>query len=99
MPWGASRNTGRPGCPAERAKRANRRHRAEGSLVHHRAEPDPSHQPSEGAPVSGHLIAVDLPGGPAFVDALRDGWDGGDAVLPVDQRLPHAAKAALLATM
>jgi o-succinylbenzoate---CoA ligase len=49
--------------------------------------------------VSGHLVAVDLPGGPAFVDALRDAWDGGDAVLPVDQRLPHATKAALLATM
>jgi O-succinylbenzoic acid--CoA ligase len=49
--------------------------------------------------VTGRLVAIDLPGGPAFVDALRDVWDGGDAALPLDQRLPDAAKAAVLATM
>lgn len=43
------------------------------------------------------LVAIDLPGGPSFVDALRRVWDDGDAVLPVDQRLPPPAKAALLA--
>src|SRR4051812_7790261 len=53
----------------------------------------------DGAPVSGHLVAVDLPGGSAFVDALRDVWDAGNAAFPVDQRLPHGAKAALLASM
>jgi O-succinylbenzoic acid--CoA ligase len=42
-----------------------------------------------------HLVALDLPGGPAFVDALRRAWDDGDAVLPVDRRLPAPARAAL----
>ena len=42
------------------------------------------------------LVAVDLAGGPAFVDALVRAWDDGDAVLPVDQRLPAPSKAALL---
>lgn len=46
-----------------------------------------------------HLVAIDLPGGPAFVDELRRAWDLGDAVLPVDRRLPPPAKAALLAAM
>jgi O-succinylbenzoic acid--CoA ligase len=49
--------------------------------------------------VTGRLVAIDLPGGPAFVDALRDVWDRGDAAFPVDQRLPHPSKAALLAAM
>jgi o-succinylbenzoate---CoA ligase len=49
--------------------------------------------------MSGRLVALDLPGGYPFVDALRDVWDGGDAAFPVDQRLPHGAKAALLAAM
>ncbi len=43
-----------------------------------------------------HLVAIDLPGGPAFVDALRREWDDGNAVLPVDRRLPAPARAALL---
>ena len=42
------------------------------------------------------LVAVDLPGGPAFVDALRRAWDDGDAVLPVDRRLPPAARERVL---
>lgn len=42
------------------------------------------------------LIALDLPGGPAFVDALRRVWDEGDAVVPIDPRLPAPARAALL---
>lgn len=45
------------------------------------------------------LVAIDLPGGPAFADAVRRTWDTGDAVLPVDQRLPPPARAALLAAM
>jgi O-succinylbenzoic acid--CoA ligase len=45
------------------------------------------------------LVALDLPGGPAFVEALRRAWDGGDAVLPVDQRLPTPAKQQLLEAM
>ncbi|HQZ34511.1 MAG TPA: AMP-binding protein [Ilumatobacteraceae bacterium] len=46
-----------------------------------------------------HLVAIDLPGGPSFVDALRREWDAGNAVLPVDRRLPGAARSALLAAM
>ena len=34
------------------------------------------------------LIAIDLPGGPDFVDALQRIWDAGDAAFPVDRRLP-----------
>ncbi|MBA3281243.1 MAG: AMP-binding protein [Acidimicrobiia bacterium] len=43
------------------------------------------------------LVAIDVEGGPAFVDALRRAWDDGDAVLPVDQRLPPPARKSLLA--
>lgn len=42
------------------------------------------------------LVAVDLPAGQAFVDALRRIWDAGDAVLPVDPRLPRPAVDQLL---
>jgi o-succinylbenzoate---CoA ligase len=45
------------------------------------------------------LIAIDLPGGPGFVDELQRAWDAGDAVFPVDQRLPAAAKRELCAAM
>ncbi len=37
------------------------------------------------------LVALDLPAGPGFVDALRAAWDAGDAVLPIDPRLPGPA--------
>ncbi|MDP1793013.1 MAG: AMP-binding protein [Acidimicrobiales bacterium] len=42
------------------------------------------------------LVAIDADG-PAFVDALRRAWDGGDAVAPIDPRLPTAARDSLLA--
>jgi o-succinylbenzoate---CoA ligase len=42
------------------------------------------------------LVALALPGGSAFVDALRRVWDGGDAAAPVDPRLPAQARAAVL---
>ncbi len=42
------------------------------------------------------LVALAMPGGPAFVDELRRAWDDGDAVLPVDLRLPESARRALL---
>ena len=44
----------------------------------------------------GELVALDLPAGPAFVDALRAIWDAGDAVLPLDRRLPGPATERLL---
>jgi O-succinylbenzoic acid--CoA ligase len=46
-----------------------------------------------------HLVAIDLPGGPEFVTALRREWEAGNAVLPVDRRLPPPARSALLAAM
>ena len=45
------------------------------------------------------LVAIDLPGGPTFVDAVRRAWADGDAVLPIDQRLPAGARTRLLSTM
>ena len=45
------------------------------------------------------LVALDLPAGPGFVDALTRAWDRGDAVLPLDRRLPPPAKAAVLAAL
>src|SRR5665213_895946 len=44
----------------------------------------------------GELVALDLPAGPAFVEALRAIWDAGDAVLPLDRRLPGPAVEHLL---
>ncbi|HVE46523.1 MAG TPA: AMP-binding protein [Acidimicrobiales bacterium] len=45
------------------------------------------------------LVAVDAVPGPAFVDELRRIWDQGDAILPVDPRLPAPARARLLEAM
>jgi O-succinylbenzoic acid--CoA ligase len=45
------------------------------------------------------LVALDLPGGTGFVDALRAVWDTGDAAAPLDPRLPRAARDALLAAL
>ncbi len=42
------------------------------------------------------LVAIDLPGGPQFVDALRSIWDAGNAVAPIDRRLPPPARRRLL---
>jgi len=44
----------------------------------------------------GQLVALDLPAGPAFVDALVAAWDAGHAVLPLDPRLPRPATERLL---
>lgn len=45
------------------------------------------------------LLPVDATPGPAFVNALRRAWDDGDAVLPVDPRLPAPASRALVDAM
>jgi O-succinylbenzoic acid--CoA ligase len=42
------------------------------------------------------LVALALPAGTRFVDELQRAWDDGDAVLPIDTRLPPAAVSALL---
>ena len=45
------------------------------------------------------LIPIRLPGGLPFLYALRRAWDNGDAVLPIDVRLPKRAVDHLLASM
>jgi len=45
------------------------------------------------------LVACLLPGGDRFVEELRRVWDDGDALLPVDRRLPHASQVALIERM
>jgi O-succinylbenzoic acid--CoA ligase len=42
------------------------------------------------------LVALDLPAGQAFVEALQRIWDRGNAVLPLDPRLPRPAVDQLL---
>ena len=42
------------------------------------------------------LVALDLPGGAGFVDALQAIWDTGDAAAPLDPRLPLAARNVML---
>ena len=45
------------------------------------------------------LVGLALPGGPVFVDELRRAWDRGDAVAPVDLRLPPAARDDAIAAI
>jgi o-succinylbenzoate---CoA ligase len=45
------------------------------------------------------LVALDLPAGPRFVDALQSAWDAGHAVLPLDPRLPRPAVQLLVETL
>jgi O-succinylbenzoic acid--CoA ligase len=42
------------------------------------------------------LVAIDLPGGPEFVDVFQQVWADGDAALPLDQRLSDSAKASVI---
>jgi O-succinylbenzoic acid--CoA ligase len=42
------------------------------------------------------LVALDLPGGADFVRALITCWDAGDAVAPIDPRLPDAERRLVL---
>ena len=49
--------------------------------------------------MTGRLIALDLPAGSGFFDSLQRVWDAGDAVFPVERRLPTAATAAVIARM
>jgi O-succinylbenzoic acid--CoA ligase len=45
------------------------------------------------------LVALVMPGGDRFVAELQRAWDDGDAVLPVDTRLPPAMVTGLLEAM
>jgi o-succinylbenzoate---CoA ligase len=46
-----------------------------------------------------NLVALAMPGGPGFVDALQRIWDDGDAVFPIDLRLPKPARDRVLEAM
>jgi O-succinylbenzoic acid--CoA ligase len=45
------------------------------------------------------LVALDMPASQMFVDQVQRAWSNGDAVLPIDQRLPPAGKKLLLDAM
>ena len=45
------------------------------------------------------LVALDQPTDDSWLAALRRIWDRGDAVLPIDQRLPRPARDAVLAAL
>lgn len=45
------------------------------------------------------LVALDMPGNAQFVDAMKGIWNAGDAIFPIDQRLPDTARVALLQAM
>jgi O-succinylbenzoic acid--CoA ligase len=45
------------------------------------------------------LVAVESPGAPTFVDTMLRIWDAGDAVLPVDPRLPAAGLERLYGSL
>lgn len=45
------------------------------------------------------LIALLLPGGPGFVDAVQRAWEDGDAVLPLDPGAPRALLDRLLTSL
>jgi o-succinylbenzoate---CoA ligase len=46
-----------------------------------------------------NLVALAMPGGPGFVDALQRIWADGDAVFPIDLRLPKPACDRVLRAM
>ena len=59
-----------------------------------------THPTSAGSVRAVHrLVALSLGGGDRFVAEMQRAWDAGDAVLPVDQRLPHAAQRSLVERM
>lgn len=42
------------------------------------------------------LVALDMPASVDFANHVRNAWESGDAVFPVDQRLPQSAKESLI---
>ena len=45
------------------------------------------------------LVALDIIPGQFFVDQMKKVWDNGDAILPIDQRLPVFAKQQLISQL
>jgi len=48
---------------------------------------------------SGALVAIDLPGGQAFIDAVQRCWDAGAAVLPLGPSLPRQWRDQLIESL
>jgi O-succinylbenzoic acid--CoA ligase len=42
------------------------------------------------------LVCLDMPCSQTFVDRIKRAWDHGDAIFPLDQRLPQPAREAVL---
>ena len=42
------------------------------------------------------LVALDMPASVDFANHVRKAWESGDAVFPIDQRLPQSAKESLI---
>ena len=47
----------------------------------------------------GRLVALALPGGPSYETAIRRVWDAGDAIAPLDSRLPKQEQDRVLAAL
>lgn len=47
----------------------------------------------------GRLVALNIPPGPDYVEAIRRIWDDGDAIAPVDPRLPAGEAERALAAL
>jgi o-succinylbenzoate---CoA ligase len=45
------------------------------------------------------LVALDLPAGPSYVEAIRRIWDNGDAFMPIDSRLPATERQRVFDTL
>jgi len=45
------------------------------------------------------LVALNLPGGPGYVEAIKRIWDAGNAFAPVDPRLPAAQAKKVMAAL
>lgn len=45
------------------------------------------------------LVCLDMPCGSSFVDRIKQAWDNGDAIFPLDQRLPVPARHALISAI
>lgn len=45
------------------------------------------------------LVALALPGGAGYIEAIRRVWDAGDAIAPLDPRLPKAEQARAMAAL
>ena len=45
------------------------------------------------------LVALALPGGPGYVDAIKRVWDAGDAIAPLDDRLPSLEAKKVMASL